>query len=108
MQQISALRMRRRHRLLGIALCVAPYLLVHAAEDTAEAHVGKGYEFVQEDRYKEAALEFQRALALNPRLVRARYQLGVCLFALGERDESQRQFELVRKETAGDASVLYY
>lgn len=97
-----------RHQLLVIAFCLAPYLLVHAREDTAEAHVGNGYKFVQENRYKEAALEFQAALAINPRLVRARYQLAVCLFALGERDKSQRQLERLREETADDANILYY
>jgi tetratricopeptide (TPR) repeat protein len=81
---------------------------MHAAENGAEAHVGKGYEFVQQERYKDAAIEFQAALAIDPGLVRARYQLAVSLFALGERDESQRQFERVREETADDENVLYY
>jgi Flp pilus assembly protein TadD len=94
--------------MLAIALCVAPYLPMHATENGAEAHVGKGYEFVQQERYKDAAIEFQAALAINPRLVRARYQLAVCLFASGERDESQRQLERLREETADDTNVLYY
>lgn len=99
---------RRCYRFLAVAFCVIPPLLIHAAEDGAEAHVGKGYQLVQEERYKEAVIEFQHALALNSRLVRARYQLAVCLFTLGERDESRRQFELLRKETTDHANVLYY
>jgi tetratricopeptide (TPR) repeat protein len=108
MQQISALRMPGCQRLFAIALCIAPYLLLHAAENGAQAHVGKGYEFIQQERYKDAAIEFQAALAINPRLVRARYQLAVCLFALGERHESQQQLERLREETADDENVLYY
>lgn len=108
MQQIRALRTPVCRRLLTIAICVAPYLLVHAGENGAQAHVGKGYELIQQERYKDAAIEFQAALATNPRLVRARYQLAVCLFALGERDESKRQLETLREETADDENVLYY
>jgi tetratricopeptide (TPR) repeat protein len=108
MRQISALRMPGRLRLLAIALCVAPYLFLHAAEDGAQAHVGKGYELIQQERYRDAAIEFQAALAVNPQLVRARYQLAVCLFALGERDESRRELERLREETADDENVLYY
>ncbi|MGI9071569.1 MAG: tetratricopeptide repeat protein [Bryobacteraceae bacterium] len=99
---------RRPYRLLAVVLFLAPYLLAYAAEDEATAHVGKGYEFVQKEQYKEAVIEFQRAVEINPHLVRARYQLAACLFALGEREKSQRQFELLRKETAEDANVLYY
>jgi len=109
MQQISALRMRgQSYRLLTATLCLFLSLLICAAQDGTAAHVGKGYKFIQEERYKEAVIEFQRALAVNPGLVRARYQLAVCLFALGERDESQRQFDLLRKETTDAANVLYY
>jgi tetratricopeptide (TPR) repeat protein len=76
--------------------------------DTAEAHVGKGYEAIKDERYQEAAKEFQAALALNPGLTRARYQLAVCWFALGKMTAAREEFERLEKETGGDPSVMYY
>jgi tetratricopeptide (TPR) repeat protein len=76
--------------------------------DVAEVHVGKGYELVKDQRFAEAAKEFEAALALVPRLVRVRYQLAVCWFNLGDLKRSRDEFERVRKETGGSASVAYY
>jgi Flp pilus assembly protein TadD len=75
---------------------------------TATAHIGKGYELVQNDQFAEAAQEFRVALALDPSALNARYQLAVCLFALGERDASRKEFERLRKETKNDSNVAYY
>ena len=77
-------------------------------EKTAEAHLGRGYEAVKDERYPEAAKEFQAALALNPGLVRARYQLAVCWFALGKAPEAREEFDRLQKETGGEPSVSYY
>jgi len=71
-------------------------------------HIGKGYELVQNDRFAEAAQEFRTALALEPGAENARYQLAVCLFAVGEREASRREFERLSKETQNDGSVAYY
>jgi Tfp pilus assembly protein PilF len=78
------------------------------ASDVAEVHVGKGYELVKDRRYTEAAKEFQAALTLKPRLVRVRYQLAVCWFNVVQLKQSRDEFERVRRETGGDASVAYY
>ena len=67
----------------GITLCTQ---IEGTSSTSATAHIGKGYELVQNDRYAEAAKEFRAALALDPGAIQARYQLAVCLFALGERD----------------------
>lgn len=75
--------------------------------NSAEVHVAKGYEAVKDERYQVATQEFQAALALNPKLVAARYQLGACLFAVGKFQESRQQFDLLQKQTDGDASVVY-
>ena len=72
------------------------------------AHIGKGYDLVQKELYSEAAQEFQAALALNPALVRVRYQLGVCYFAMYQLAESRKEFERLLRETAADPSVVYY
>src|SRR5258708_5535540 len=74
----------------------------------AMTHIGKGYELVQNDRFAEAAQEFRAALAIEPSAEKARYQLAVCLFAVGERDASRKEFERLSKETQNDASVAYY
>jgi tetratricopeptide (TPR) repeat protein len=89
----------------GITLCAQTE---GTPSTSATAHIGKGYELVQNDRYAEAAKEFRAALALDPGAIQARYQLAVCLFALGERDESRRQFERLGKETGNDPSIAYY
>ena len=74
----------------------------------AAAHIGKGYELEQTDRFAEAADEFRAALALDPAATTARYQLAVCLFALGEHDSARNEFERLRKQAGTDASVEYY
>ena len=68
--------------------------------------MGRGYEFEKDDRFANAAGEFEAALALAPGLARIRYQLGVCYFALGRDDDARRQFERLR--THNDASVVYF
>lgn len=79
-----------------------------SAGETAEAHVGRGYELVKDDRYQEAAKEFQAALALQPGLIRARYQLAVCLFALGKTQEAREEFDRLQKEPGGEPNGRYY
>ena len=68
-----------------------------ASTGAAEAHVGKGYQYEQQERYEEAAREFQAALTANPGLVRARYQLAVCYFALGRRPEARQPLPFTRR-----------
>src|SRR5437764_15202567 len=57
--------------------------------NTIEAHAGRGYEDVQNQRFEEATQEFQAALALNAGLVRIRYELAVCYFALRQFSQSR-------------------
>ncbi len=75
---------------------------------SAEAHVGKGYEYEKDDRFALAAGEFEAALALDPNLPRVRYQLGVCYYALGRDDDARREFERLRIDTHDDPSVIYF
>jgi len=80
-----------------------------ASTDTLEAHLGKGYDALRQDRYEVAAEEFRAALGLDPKLaLKARFPLAVALFDLHKFGESRREFETVRDE-AGDApSISYY
>jgi tetratricopeptide (TPR) repeat protein len=79
-----------------------------ALTNTVQAHIGKGFEDLKDQRYREAADQFKAALELDPGLVDARYQLGVCYFAIGRRAEARAQLERVGKETSDDARVIYY
>ena len=63
---------------------------------------------MQEQRYDQAAHEFERALGLDPKRVRARYQLAICYFALGQREQSRRQFARLLAEAGNDSSIVYY
>jgi protein O-GlcNAc transferase len=92
--------------LLGFALLLGQDHRPPSA--AATAHIGRGYELEQKDRYAEAAQEFRAALAIDPAASNARYQLAVCLFALGEHDESRKEFESLQKASGGDPSVTYY
>ncbi len=77
--------------------------------NTPEAHLGKGYDALKQDRYDVAASEFRAALELDPKLVlRARFPLAVALFELHKSDEARREFEAVRREVGDHPNVLYY
>jgi len=79
------------------------------SKETPEAHMGKGYDALKNDRYDVAAAEFQAALRLDPKLVlRARFPLAVALFELHKPVESRREFEAVRREAGDHPNVLYY
>jgi tetratricopeptide (TPR) repeat protein len=78
-------------------------------KNTPEAHMGKGYDALKNDRYDVAAAEFRAALRLDPKLVlRARFPLAVALFELHKPVEARREFEIVRRETGEHPNVLYY
>lgn len=76
--------------------------------DTAAAHVGTGYDEMAAQRYSEAIREFQAALSVDPKLVRVRYQLAVCYYAVRKTRESRQEFDRLLAETGQDASVIYY
>src|ERR1035441_1278596 len=89
---------RGRPRLLfAIALAMLALLPPSASpqtEDTANAHLGKGYDALRQDRYDAAVTEFRAALRLDPTLVmRARFPLAVAFFELKQSTEARREFE---------------
>ncbi|HEV2492063.1 MAG TPA: tetratricopeptide repeat protein [Terriglobia bacterium] len=80
-----------------------------ASGDTAQAHLGAGYENLRNNRYDAAAREFRAALALDPTLIlQARFPLAVSLFELHRLDESWREFEAVRQAVGDHPNVEYY
>ena len=77
--------------------------------DTPDAHLGKGYDALKQDRYDAAAREFRAALEIDPKLtLRARFPLAVALFELHKSDEARRELEVVRREVGNHPNVLYY
>jgi len=94
---------------LGAALAQPARKAPAAPRETAEVHMGKGYDALKNDRFAVAVTEFEAALKLDPRLsVRARFPLAVALFELRRPVEARRQFEIVGKETGRHPNVLYY
>ena len=79
-----------------------------SAKSQIQAHLGKAHTLLQERSYEQAAQEFQAALTLDPRLTKARFELGVCYFASQQFGEARREFERLDSETKGDPGALYY
>lgn len=94
--------------LAGIIISTVVALAQPASSNDAAALLGKGNQLMQRQSYGEAAEKFERALQIAPDLRAARYQLGVCLFALGRNDESRREFEQLKKQAGPSHEVSYY
>ena len=60
------------------------------------------------DRPAEAADELRRVLAVNPRFVAARLDLGLAWFKLGDRDAALREWEAVQEQEPQNAQVRAY
>jgi tetratricopeptide (TPR) repeat protein len=93
---------------LGLGLNQPVWARMPQHQASAETHVGKGYEYEKDDRFALAAGEFEAALALDPKLPRARYQLGICYYALGRNEDARHEFERLRADTHDDPSVIYF
>ncbi len=94
--------------LAGILVFTAVAFAQSPSSNDAVALLGKGNQLMQRQFYSEAAAEFEHALRVEPDLGVARYQLGVCLFAMGRNDEARREFEQLKKETGPSHEIGYY
>lgn len=80
-----------------------------AQPGSVDAHLGRGYAALKDDRYEEAAREFRAALALDSKLtLRARFPLAVTLFELQKPEEARKEFEAVRSQVGDHPDVMYY
>jgi protein O-GlcNAc transferase len=96
-------------QLSGTAAVQESTALASTAGDTAEAHLGRGYDALKQDKYEVAVGEFRAALQLDPSLVlRARFPLAVALFESHKPVEARRELEAVRQEVGDHPNVLYY
>ncbi len=80
-----------------------------APADSLDAHLGRAYDALKEDRYEVAAAEFRAALKLDPKLnLRARFPLAVALFEMKKPQEARQEFEAVRREAGDHPNISYY
>lgn len=92
----------------GVALSQKP-LAQKPAIQTADVHLGKGYDALKQERYDIAVAEFRAALAVDPKLtLRARFPLAVGLFELHETAKARKEFEAVRREAGDHENISYY
>jgi len=93
--------------LAGLTLVIAG--IAAAAQESAETHLGRGYQALKQERYDEAASEFRAALKIDPALVmRARFPLAIALFESKQTGEARKEFEAVRREAGSSPAVAYY
>src|SRR6202163_3810392 len=77
--------------------------------DSPDAHLGRAYDALRDDRYEVAAAEFRAALKLDPKLtLRARFPLAVALFEMKKPEEARQEFEAVRREAGDHPNIAYY
>ncbi len=80
-----------------------------ATPDSPDAHLGRAYDALRDDRYEVAAAEFRAALKIDPKLtLRARFPLAVALFEMKKPEEARREFEAVRREAGDHPNISYY
>jgi tetratricopeptide (TPR) repeat protein len=80
-----------------------------APADSPDAHLGRAYDALRDDRYEVAAAEFRAALKLDPKLtLRARFPLAVALFEMKKPKEARQEFEAVRREAGDHSNISYY
>jgi tetratricopeptide (TPR) repeat protein len=80
-----------------------------APADSPDAHLGRAYDALRDDRYEVAAAEFRAALKLDPKLtLRARFPLAVALFEMKKPKEARQEFEAVRREAGDHPNISYY
>jgi tetratricopeptide (TPR) repeat protein len=82
--------------------------LAQPTPSNAPVLLNKGNQLMQQQSYEEAAAAFEHALQIQPTLQAARYQLGVCLFALGRNQESRRELEQLRQQAGPSHEIAYY
>ena len=65
-------------------------LTTWAASNTALAHLGAANQLLEQERFEEAATEYQKALDEDPKLLAARRDLAVCRFELREYESAHQ------------------
>jgi len=79
-----------------------------ASKDSALAHLGKANQLFNEERFEEAAGEFQKALDNNPGLPTARRDLAVCQFEFRQYEPARQRFSELLNDKATASLAHYY
>jgi adenylate cyclase len=74
---------------------------------SAEAHVAAGQGLSMEQRYADAAAEFERAIELDPTLFDAHYYYARSCFKNGDLEKSLRLFQKAQRARPDDYQALY-
>lgn len=96
---------------MRFSFIAAAFLLTFRASghaESAQALLGMGLENLQYARFEPAVDYFRRALELDPSLVIAQYDLGVCMFAEGRFDDARTAFRKTLELAAGHQFAAYY
>jgi adenylate cyclase len=75
--------------------------------ESAEAHVAAGQGFSMEQRYADAAKEFERGIELDPTLFDAYYYYGRSCFKNGDLEKSLRLFQQAKEVRPDDYEAIY-
>jgi Flp pilus assembly protein TadD len=78
-------------------------LLQHYPDDAASCEALGGL-LVSAHRYLEAKRNLERAIRLNPKSVKANYQLGLLLMRMGKKEEADKRLELAKSLRTEDES----
>ena len=81
---------------------------VQANSAAARAHLGSGNQFMQTERFAEAAEEFQKALHEDSTLLEARDQLAICYFELRDYTRAKPLFEQMAGVRGSASTAAYY
>ncbi len=76
--------------------------------NTATAHLGAANQAFAEERFREAANEYRKALELDPKLLDARRDLAVCRFELRQYDPAKVLLSELLKYHSTDLMAHYY
>lgn len=87
--------------LLSIAAAAAP-------SDTSSAHLGAANRLLNLERFEQAAIEYQQALEINPKLLSARRNLAECRFELREYDPARTLLTDLLRYPSTKAMSHYY
>ena len=74
----------------------------------AASHMGKAVRLMQDRQYSEAAAEFERALAIDPKDDTVRIEYATCLFAAERNEDARKQFEIETQRLGERPGLDYY
>ena len=78
--------------------------LLHRYPDHASSCEVLGSLLMSAQRYPEAEISLERAVQLNPKSVKANYQLGLLLSRMGKKDEADKRLEVAKSLRQEDES----